>query len=217
MIAVVVEKGARRVFASALDWPGYARSGTTEAEALERLAAYGPRYARAVKGFTPPKDASALKVVERIAGGSGTDFGVPSSETRVDEVAPTAAEAKRLRAAIEGAWAAFDRAARAAKGRTLTTGPRGGGRTVEKMAAHVLEAEAAYLSKLGSRAPKVQGPGRMKAVRAAALAAFDARVKGTPIAEPSKTEKLWSPRYFARRSAWHALDHAWELEDRIRR
>jgi hypothetical protein len=25
---------------------------------------------------------------------------------------------------------------------------------------------------------------------------------------------LWPPRYFVRRTAWHALDHAWEIEDR---
>ena len=25
---------------------------------------------------------------------------------------------------------------------------------------------------------------------------------------------LWSPRYLVRRSAWHALDHAWEIQDR---
>jgi hypothetical protein len=24
----------------------------------------------------------------------------------------------------------------------------------------------------------------------------------------------WTPRFAVRRSAWHALDHAWELEDR---
>jgi hypothetical protein len=26
---------------------------------------------------------------------------------------------------------------------------------------------------------------------------------------------LWKPRYFVRRSAWHILDHAWEIEDRL--
>jgi len=26
--------------------------------------------------------------------------------------------------------------------------------------------------------------------------------------------KRWPPRYAARRIAWHALDHAWEIEDR---
>jgi hypothetical protein len=27
-------------------------------------------------------------------------------------------------------------------------------------------------------------------------------------------EKGWPPRYAARRIAWHALDHAWEIEDK---
>jgi hypothetical protein len=27
--------------------------------------------------------------------------------------------------------------------------------------------------------------------------------------------KRWPSRYAARRIAWHALDHAWEIEDRI--
>jgi hypothetical protein len=27
--------------------------------------------------------------------------------------------------------------------------------------------------------------------------------------------KLWTPRYFVRRMAWHELDHAWALEDRV--
>jgi len=214
---VVIEKGGKRVFASAVDWPGYARSGKTEAEALDNLAAYAPRYAKAVKAFSASTDGSRFTVVQRVAGGSGTDFGVPSSELRSDDEALTPADAKRFRAAVEAAWAAFDRSARAAQGKKLATGPRGGGRTVAKMAAHVLEAEVAYLSKLGSRAPKVEGPKRMRAVRDAVLDAFDARLKGRPVADPSKTARLWSLRYFARRSAWHALDHAWELEDRITR
>ena len=29
------------------------------------------------------------------------------------------------------------------------------------------------------------------------------------------TERGWPPRYAARRIAWHALDHAWEIEDRV--
>lgn len=27
--------------------------------------------------------------------------------------------------------------------------------------------------------------------------------------------KRWKPRYYVRRSAWHILDHAWEIEDRV--
>ena len=32
---------------------------------------------------------------------------------------------------------------------------------------------------------------------------------GSPLAD-----RRWTPRYAARRMAWHALDHAWEIEDR---
>ena len=32
---------------------------------------------------------------------------------------------------------------------------------------------------------------------------------GSPLAE-----RTWTARYAARRIAWHALDHAWEMEDR---
>jgi hypothetical protein len=221
VFAVIVEKGAKRVFASAADWPGWARSGKTEAEALERLVAYGPRYASAVQAVTPkfaaPSDASAFEIVQRLVGGAGTDFGVPSSEARADDARLRKSDITRLLAILEASWAAFDRAARAAEGKTLSTGPRGGGRDVQKMTAHVLEAEIAYLSKLGSRAPKVEGAARMRAVRRTIVAAFEARALGKPLDDPANTKTLWTPRYFARRSAWHALDHAWELEDRITR
>jgi hypothetical protein len=43
VIDVIVEKGSKRVFASAVEWPGWARSGKTEAEALAALAGYAPR------------------------------------------------------------------------------------------------------------------------------------------------------------------------------
>ena len=51
--------------------------------------------------------------------------------------------------------------------------------------------------------------------RAVGLATLDAVANGRPIENPRNTRRPWSPRYFVRRSAWHALDHAWEIEDRI--
>ncbi len=54
----------------------------------------------------------------------------------------------------------------------------------------------------------------MAAVRATALDALTARARGKPIADPRQTKRPWSPRYYTRSSAWHALDHAWEIEDR---
>ena len=83
------------------------------------------------------------------------------------------------------------------------------------MAGHVLEAEIAYLGALGSKPPKASAKDEMAEVRTTALATLDAVVHGRPIEHPRNTQRPWSPRYFVRRSAWHALDHAWEIEDRI--
>jgi hypothetical protein len=215
-VSVAVESGAKRVFAVALDWPGWARSGKTEEEALANLAEYASRYAK-VAG--EPKLVSATyEVVERLTGGSGTDFGIPSSVAEADERTLGTAELERQERMLQAAWKAFDAAARRARGKELRTGPRGGGRTLEKMASHVLEGEEAYLTQLGSRRPKDRADDpavRMIWVREAALRALEARSAGEEPPNPSAVRKKWSPRYFVRRSAWHALDHAWELEDRI--
>ncbi|MGH2773763.1 MAG: hypothetical protein ACRDIU_11590 [Actinomycetota bacterium] len=37
-VKVFVENGSKRVFAGAVDWPGWCRSGKDEQEALEALA-----------------------------------------------------------------------------------------------------------------------------------------------------------------------------------
>jgi len=120
---------------------------------------------------------------------------------------------------LEAAWASFDAAARAARGVRLTTGPRGGGRSREKMIGHVLEAELAYLGQLGSRPPErpTDAEQALPVVREAFIATLRARVAGDPPPNPRNTKRPWSPRYAVRRSAWHSLDHAWELEDRSRR
>src|SRR5687768_98449 len=64
---VYLEVGDKRVFAGAIDWPAWARSGREEDAALEALFAYAPRYARVLKGtrlgYEAPVDASTLTVV----------------------------------------------------------------------------------------------------------------------------------------------------------
>jgi len=217
MIRVALESGSKRVFAIALEWPGWSRSGRDEEAALAALAEHASRYAAAV-GEAGPADDPSYEVVERVAGGSGTDFGVPSA-TLPDEEAPLAeGDLEHQRRILEAAWAAFDAAAKRAVGKELRTGPRGGGRSLEKMTGHVLEAEEAYLTQLGRRRPKPPEPdpaARMRQVREAALATLEALARGDEPEEPSGVKRRWMPRYFVRRSAWHALDHAWELQDRV--
>jgi hypothetical protein len=47
------------------------------------------------------------------------------------------------------------------------------------------------------------------------LDGLTAAAQGKIPAQGPRGGKRWSPRYFVRRVAWHVLDHAWELEDRL--
>jgi hypothetical protein len=215
-IDVSVEAGARRAFACALAWPGWCRAGRDEASALEALLAYGPRYAQVLRGtrlgFRAPTGA---RVVERLPGDATTDFGAPGATPSADAAPMTEADLRRARSLLRAGWKAFDRAVEAAAGTTLATGPRGGGRDLDRIVAHVLDAEGGYLSRIGTKLSDSDGDAadRLQDARAVVLHALTTAVRdGVP---PSlRGGKRWTPRYFVRRSAWHVLDHTWELEDR---
>ncbi|MGH2357508.1 MAG: hypothetical protein ACRDGJ_05785 [Candidatus Limnocylindria bacterium] len=221
-IGVYLEIAGKRTFACAIAWPGWSRSGKTPDLALEALLASAPRYARVVRasglgGFGAPGAVSDLEVVERLEGGSGTDFGVPSATPGADRERLSDVELARQAVLLEASWSAFDTGATAARGVELRKGPRGGGRDLDKIVEHVLEAERAYLTQLGSRAPMPDETGtaaQMTQIREWALDALARRARDEPLAEPNRVKRPWLPRYFVRRSAWHALDHAWEIEDR---
>ena len=216
-VRVVLEVAPKRSFASALDWPGWSRGGKTPDESLEALLAYAPRYAkvalRAKVAFRPPATVQGFDVIQRRKGGAGTEFGVPSESATVEADPISDTELKRLVALLNAAWATFDAVAKKSAGVQLRLGPRGGGRQVPKMVEHVRDAESAYVHQLGSRPP--QGPaGTMSALRKAFIEALTARATGAEVPNANKVKKPWSPRYAVRRSAWHAVDHAWEIEDR---
>ena len=214
------EAGARRVFAGAIEWPGWCRSGSDEEAALEALVAYGPRYAAAVRsadrGFHPPSGASELRVVERLDGNATTDFGAPAMAPAADKRRIDAFTLKRLRKVLGACWAALDEAAEGAADVELRKGPRGGGRELDAIVEHVYRAEEGYVRKLAARAPKTDSDLRSAVLetRAVVLDALSrAATEGLPEKGP-RGGALWAPRYFVRRTAWHALDHAWEIEDR---
>jgi hypothetical protein len=210
-IEVFVETGTSKVFASAVAWPGWARSAKDVDGAIAALVEYGPRYKAAVKKrIALPKGASDVTIVQRVKGDSNTDFGVPGSPA-VDHDVVDAGELKRLVSILEASWSAFDAAAAAAKGKTLAKGPRGGGRTVAKIVDHQREAERAYVTKLGGSAPKTAGVAEL---RAAFLDALEARNRGDLPEVGPRGGARWTAAEAVRRSAWHALDHAWEIEDR---
>ncbi len=197
MIDVYLEIGSKRVFACAIDWPGWSRSGRDEHQAIETLLAYAPRYARVVKqaGLKFPA-ATEARVVERIPGSATTDFGAPGELPSAAAEKMTPAAAKRMTALVQAAWDVLDEVVAGAPAE-LRKGPRGGGRDRDKIVAHVVDAEDAYARKIGARVKTDQRPALLEAIN-----------------RGQTGERGWTARQAARRIAWHALDHAWEIEDR---
>lgn len=220
-LPVYLESGAKRVFASALEWPGWSRSGRDEGTAIEAMLDHGRRYADAIAPLAAnlvlPAGVDDVEIVERLRGGSGTDFGAPSVPPSLDHRPLAGDEARRWIAILEVAWTAFDEAATAAVGRTLATGPRGGGRSLAKIVRHVWESDAAYHVSLGHPyrlGRDLEPVTDMLRLRVSAIAALRSRLAGEPLPPSRRTSPPWEPREYLRRAAWHALDHAWELEDR---
>ena len=218
---VYVEVGSKRTFACALDFPGLARSGQTDDDALQALVDYYPRYTAAV-GRTAllklPGDVGEVRVVERLPGDATTDFGAPSKEVTMDERPLTDRDLDTQVAILRASWGAFDATAKRHQEASLRKGPRGGGRDLDKIVEHVLGAEIAYFNRLGGRfrpGPNEAGTELMTRVREEIVVILEARAQGHAPEMGRRRAPLWSPRYFVRRSAWHALDHAWEIEDRV--
>jgi hypothetical protein len=220
-VKVYLEVGAKRVFAGALEWPGWCRSGRDEEAALDALVAYGPRYTSALqrlgRELRLPEARTGLLVAERLEGNSTTDFGAPGRVPRFDERTVDASAAERLAAILEACWTELDRIARKAEGKPLRKGPRGGGRDLDKVRKHVLEAEGAYLSALGGTADRsaTDVTSSLTRMHEAFVDALKGRANGQIPSKGPRGGERWAPRYAVRRAAWHVLDHAWEIEDRI--
>jgi hypothetical protein len=142
------------------------------------------------------------EVVERLPGNATTAFGAPGVVPALDVDAKVTDTAIAL---LEASWAFLDGVA-ASSPAELRKGPRGGGRDRDKMLQHVLGAESAYARQIGvkHKEPDVADRAAVLALRTDIVAALRAGVQDTK----------WPSRYFVRRTAWHVLDHAWEMQDR---
>jgi hypothetical protein len=205
---VYLEVGRKRVFACALDWPGWSRSGTTEEDAIETLGRYAARYrpVAAEAGLQWPAEvADDFRVTERLPGTMTTDFGAPGEIPAADTEPLSAAARERLAALVGAAWTVFDATVDKTPAE-LRKGPRGGGRDRDKIVDHLLAAETSYARKIGVRHKVPQRDDRE------AIAALRTDILAALVDPPAGT--AWPVRYTARRMAWHVLDHAWEMEDK---
>ena len=220
-IHVYLEIGQKVIFAGALTWPGWCRLGRDERAARQALCDYGPRYARVLHAaqveFQPPADPSGFVVIERLIGNATTDFGAPNIPPSDDARPFTTTDVQNAQALLRACWSAFDAVLQDAAGKTLRKGPRGGGRDLETMVKHVLDADAAYLGRLAWKTKRSEAadPGtELDRTRRAILAALAAAGRGEILAQGPRGGALWAPATFVRRVAWHLLDHLWEIEDR---
>lgn len=220
-VAVAFEIGPkRRVFAQALDWIGWCRAGKDEATALNQLITLGLRYAQVAEQagfpFVVPTSIEAFEVVERTQGTATTDFGAPSVLLASDQQALEEADIERLSSLLTTCWTTFDEALHRISADLYEVKPERG-RSPGAMRLHLLETDCMHLSAFGPafRQPDLAHVAEQEAtVREQLLAGLRAvSCKGT-IATHRRYGFSWTPRFAVRRSAWHALDHAWELQDR---
>lgn len=214
-LRVILEMGKkRRVVAGAMDWPGLDRWGTSEEDAIEKLLSYVPRYtdvaerAGLARAFARARD---VEVVERVPGSSSTDFwGIAHVPSETEREVLSAKELERRLELLEACWAYFDDvAARVSK--ELRPGGRGGGRTREQIIRHTYGTEPQQLSrKVEVRTPldvvlTSKGLATHRQEYLDAIRAYNAEGK------PART---WPIQFLIRRTAYHVMDHAWEMEDR---
>ena len=214
-LRVTLEVGPRgkRVVAVAPDWPGLERGAKTGEAAIGRLVSYLPRYAgvaaRAGLG-TEFSGVSDVNLVEEYVGVGSTDFwGISFAFSSVDRQEQTSGELDRELMLMRACWSYFDEI-RSRVSSELRKGPRGGGRDRDRIVRHTLGAELDWAKKLGVASPAdaLRTDEGLRAHRDAyceAIREFHAQGK------PART---WPLRYLIRHTAFHTLDHAWEMEDK---
>ena len=214
-LRVILEIGKKRkVVAGAMDWPGLDRWGTSDEDALEKLASYRPRYAgvaeQAGLGGAFAK-AGPVEVVERVPGSSSTDFwGVAHVPSQIEREVLSTTDLERRLEIVRACWAYFDDTA-ATVSRELRPGSRGGGRSREAIIRHVYGTEPSQFSRKVEVRTDLdvvftpRGLARHRDEYLDAIRAYNA---------DGKAARTWPIQFLVRRTAHHVMDHAWELEDR---
>ena len=206
----------KKVVAVAPDWPGLERAGKTGEEAIERLLSYVPRYSRVAKlaGMEAEFDTvKSFHVVEQYPGTGSTDFwGISFAFSNIDKQGMSGDELERELTLMQACWAFFDDVRRRVSAE-MQKGPRGGGRDRDHIVRHTFAAEQDWARMIGVLTPDgaLQTGKRLKAHRDAYCHAIrDYHVQGKLAGKMAK----WPLRYLIRHTAFHTLDHAWEMEDR---
>jgi len=214
-IRVMLEIGpkGKKVVAVASDWPGFERGAKTAESASERLLAYVPRYEKVTRiagmeaAFANP---TGIDVVEQYPGNGSTDFwGISFAFSNIDKQTMSAEELERELTLMRACWAFFDDV-RLKVSAELQLGPRGGGRSRDQIVRHVVANERDWAEKLSLHIlPKPiqldEGWIAHRDLYCNTIREYHAQ---------GKMARTWPLRYLIRHTAYHTLDHAWEMEDK---
>ena len=217
-LRVTLEIGpkGKKVAAVAPDWPGLERGAKTEEAAIERLQSYLPRYAQVAKLAGMDGEFAAITtvdIVEQYPGTGSTDFwGISFAFSSIDRQDMSSGELERELTLMRACWAFFDDV-RLRVSAEMQKGPRGGGRDRDHIVRHTLYTEQGWAKMIGVLTPDDamltdQG---LKAHRDSYCHAIrDYHSQGKLAGKMAK----WPLRYLIRHTAYHTLDHAWEMEDK---
>jgi hypothetical protein len=214
-LRVMLEIGpkGKNVAAVAPDWPGLERGAKTGEAATARLQAYRPRYAQVAKLAGMEAEFSAtttIDVVERYPGTGSTDFwGISYAFSDIDRQDISSEELERELTLMQACWMFFD-GVRMRVSAQMRRGPRGGGRDRDQIVGHVIRVEQDWAEKVGvpTRQEAMLTDESLQAYRAAYRNAIrESHTEG-------KMARTWPLRYLIRHTAYHTLDHAWEMEDK---
>ncbi|MGO8875232.1 MAG: hypothetical protein ACLQNG_05625 [Acidimicrobiales bacterium] len=213
-MALEVGPKGKKFAAVAPDWPGLERGGKTGEAATERLRAYLPRYAEVAKLAEMGAEFAALttvRTVEHYPGTGSTDFwGISFAFSSIDRQAMSSEELERELTLMQACWRFFDDV-RTRVSDQMQKGPRGGGRDRDRIVRHTLGAEQEWARKVGVHAPQdevVTDTTGLKAYRGAYCAAI------RTFHSEGRMARTWPLRYLIRHTAYHTMDHAWEMEDK---
>ena len=214
----VIEHGTKdkRTVAFSLDWPGWSRGAKTAALAVETLESYRERYRPIAElaGMAAEFDAAGpLEIVEDRVGTGSTDFwGISFSPSSTEQGPMDETELERKITILQACWAFFDDVA-AKVSPEMRKGPRGGGRDRHRIVRHTIRTESEDFAKqVGLRIPEEGAltPQGLRQHRETYLAAMRAYNEG----KVEKRMRSWTLPFLIRHSAFHTLDHAWEMEDK---
>lgn len=149
-------------------------------------------------------------VVERYPGTGSTDFwGISFGHSSIDKQPMSSDELQRELALMQASWAFFDDV-RSRVSAEMRKGPRGGGKDRDRIVLHTFAAQLDWASGIQVMTPleDMLTDDGLKAHRDAYVAAIQA------LHAEGKMAKKWPLRYMIRHTAFHTLDHAWEMEDK---